>query len=92
MGADPPRPPDCPTRSRRCAIPAVEIKQDGRIWLPRLLSWPASPSGTNEARRLVEQGGVRLDGERVTDPAAEVPFRDGMVLQIGQGGLPASPG
>ncbi len=37
----------------------------------------------SEARRLIEQGGVRLDGERIDQPAFEVPTREG-VLQVGK--------
>lgn len=41
--------------------------------------------GSNgEARRLVEQGGVDLDGARVTDPKVEVEARDGVVLRVGK--------
>jgi len=38
----------------------------------------------SEARRLVEQGGVRLDGARVTSVRARVPFRPPMVLRLGR--------
>jgi tyrosyl-tRNA synthetase len=37
-----------------------------------------------EARRLIEQGGVRLDGERVTDPESVVEIEDPVVLQAGR--------
>ena len=37
----------------------------------------------SEARRLVEQGGVRLDGERVDEIGFEVPFREA-ILQVGR--------
>ena len=44
----------------------------------------ARVAGTkSEARRLVEQGGVRLDGERVDSITYEVPSRD-TVLQVGR--------
>jgi tyrosyl-tRNA synthetase len=38
----------------------------------------------SEARRLVRQGGVRLDGTRLEDPEARVEIRDGMVLRVGK--------
>ncbi len=40
----------------------------------------------NEARRLIQQGGVKIDGERITDPKAFVAFRFGakVVLQVGK--------
>ena len=41
-------------------------------------------SSNNEARRLVQQGGVRLDGERVEDAEAELTFDAPVVLQAGR--------
>jgi tyrosyl-tRNA synthetase len=51
-------------------IPEDAIR-DGRVWLPRLLVALGAASSHAEARRLIEQGGVRLDGEQVTDPGWE---------------------
>jgi tyrosyl-tRNA synthetase len=75
---------ELPADMPEVAIPAGEIKPDGTIWIVRLLQLAGLAGGTNEARRAIEQGGVQLDGERLHDPAAEVPFRDGMVVQIGR--------
>ncbi|HEX2910475.1 MAG TPA: tyrosine--tRNA ligase [Chloroflexia bacterium] len=36
-----------------------------------------------EAGRIVEQGGLSVDGEKVTDPRAKINLRDGMVLKRG---------
>lgn len=38
----------------------------------------------SEARRLVEQGGVELDGKKVTDPKAVIEVKDGMILRVGK--------
>jgi tyrosyl-tRNA synthetase len=61
------------------------VARDGSVWLPRLLVAVGFASSNAEARRLVEQGGVRLDGEALTDPAAEFPVVElrGRVLQAG---------
>jgi tyrosyl-tRNA synthetase len=37
-----------------------------------------------EARRLVEQGGVTLDGEKLTVPTATLTPRDGQILKAGK--------
>jgi tyrosyl-tRNA synthetase len=60
--------------------------RDGTVWLPRLLASVRLASSHAEARRLVEQGGVKIDGEPVTDPAFERPpdFFVGKVLQVGR--------
>ena len=52
----------------------------------------------SEARRLIQQGGIRIDGERVDDPYQTVGIRpgDAFLVQRGrrdfpaQGGRPAS--
>ncbi|HXG38818.1 MAG TPA: tyrosine--tRNA ligase [Bacteroidota bacterium] len=38
----------------------------------------------SEARRLVEQGGVSIDGERVTDSNAAIPNKKEFVLKVGK--------
>ncbi len=38
----------------------------------------------NEARRLVLQGGVRLDGQRIDDPEAVLNLHEPIVLQVGK--------
>jgi tyrosyl-tRNA synthetase len=56
-----------------------------RVWLPRLIAEYGLAKSNSEAKRLIEQGGVRLDGTRVADPDLEVPVADltGKVLQVG---------
>jgi tyrosyl-tRNA synthetase len=41
-------------------------------------------SSKSEARRLLQQGGVELDGEKLKDPQAAVTPRSGTVLKIGK--------
>jgi tyrosyl-tRNA synthetase len=38
------------------------------LWLPKALSAAGLVSSTSEGRRLIEQGGVEIDGARVIDP------------------------
>ncbi|MDI3473133.1 MAG: tyrosyl-tRNA synthetase [Thermotogaceae bacterium] len=38
----------------------------------------------SEAKRLIVQGGVKIDEEKITDPFVEVEIRNDMVLQIGK--------
>lgn len=55
------------------------------IWICKLLTKLEFTNGTGEARRLVEQGGVLLNGVRLTDPKAEFRYADlqGAVLKVG---------
>jgi tyrosyl-tRNA synthetase len=56
------------------------------FWMPNLLWRSGLATSKTEARRLIEQGGVRLDGRRVSDPDAEVAAEEllGHVLQVGR--------
>jgi tyrosyl-tRNA synthetase len=63
-----------------------EAVRNGMVWLPRLLTGLGLASSNSEARRLVEQGGVRLDDTVLEDPEAEFDpaTLGGAVLQVGK--------
>jgi tyrosyl-tRNA synthetase len=63
-----------------------DVLRDGRVWLPRLLTALGLASSNGEARRLIEQGGVRLNGVPVADPQTELSVETlkGAVLQVGR--------
>jgi tyrosyl-tRNA synthetase len=71
-------------------VPDVPIPdgaaEDGLVWLPRLLVALDLATSNGDARRRIEQGGVRLDDEPVTDPAYEARREAlvGKVLQVGR--------
>ncbi len=80
------------------AIEGIQVKNglDTEIHLPHLLSGAFGISAS-EARRLLRQGGVRLDGEPVPAEPLDVPLRNlaGKVLQAGKrrfAAIPATPG
>ncbi|MBI4096904.1 MAG: tyrosine--tRNA ligase, partial [Candidatus Levybacteria bacterium] len=41
-------------------------------------------SSKSEAKRLFEQGGVEVDGKRITDPHSDIPVQNDMVIKIGK--------
>ncbi|RMG43022.1 MAG: tyrosine--tRNA ligase [Acidobacteria bacterium] len=53
-------------------------------WLPKLLAELGLARSTSEARRLIRQGGVRVDGERCTDETRNVPREGEVLLQVGK--------
>lgn len=57
---------------------------DGYIWIVKLLTVSGFASTNGEARRLVQQGGVSIDGDAINDPAAQVAPVDGAVLKVGK--------
>ncbi len=61
-------------------IPAAELPMPAA----RVLVTAGLAPSLNEARRLIEQGGFSVDGERVTDPRAELMLRPGQVLKAGK--------
>jgi tyrosyl-tRNA synthetase len=64
----------------------TEAVVEGRVWLPRLLTALKLASSNGEARRLIEQGGVRLDDAVLRDAGAELDPQNlrGIVLQVGK--------
>nr|WP_330219182.1 tyrosine--tRNA ligase [Moorella mulderi] len=60
------------------------IVSEARVWLPRLMVQAGLAPSTSEARRLIRQGAVKLDGARLDDPDAEIDVPDGAVLQAGK--------
>lgn len=58
--------------------------RDGKVWIVRLLVIAGFAPTNSEARRLIEQGAVTLDDERITDVNAEVPLEEGQVLRVGK--------
>ena len=63
-------------------IPASEV--EGEVGLLTLLVKAGLAPSNGEARRLVQQGGISVDGEKVTDPTMKLTVRDGMVLRKGK--------
>jgi tyrosyl-tRNA synthetase len=41
-------------------------------------------SSTTEAQRLIEQGGVKLNGERLTDRSRSIARGESVVVQVGK--------
>ncbi len=65
-------------------VPEVTVAADGgTVYLPAVLLELGVPS-TSEGRRLIAQGGVRLDGEAVTELELPAERLDGALLQAGK--------
>jgi tyrosyl-tRNA synthetase len=66
-------PDDIPSLAVPAALPVLDLVRRAR---PEL--------GGNQVRRLVGEGGVRLDGRALHDPLALVEAADGAVLRVGR--------
>lgn len=65
-------------------VPADSAK-DGKVWVCKLLTVAGMAKSNGDARRLVEQGGVSLNGAKIGDPNAEL-LLEGLndaVLRVG---------
>jgi len=63
-------------------IPEIEVPAEARI--VQILVGAGFAASNNEARRLIAQRGVRLDGKRVDDPEAVVRLERPTVIQVGR--------
>jgi tyrosyl-tRNA synthetase len=57
---------------------------DGSLGLAHLLREAGLVSSTSEAFRMIKQGAVRVDGERVEDKSTELPAGSTHVFQVGK--------
>lgn len=65
-------------------MPEHEIRVNGSIGITMLLTRCALSASNSEANRLLEQGGVRVDGEKVSDRALKLAAGKSYVLQVGK--------
>ncbi len=75
-----------PTEIPEFAVGA-ELAPDGQIGLLTLLTATKLAPSNGEARRLVQQGGVRIDDEKVSDPRMTVTITDGQIVRAGKRGF-----
>jgi tyrosyl-tRNA synthetase len=61
-----------------CSLPATPLLVKNLLTTCKLVET------SSEAKRMVQQGGVSIDGRKATDANAEITPRDGMVVQIGK--------
>jgi len=61
-----------------------EIKTQSPILLVDLIVENKLAPSRSEAKRLMEQGGVKLDGQKLTDWQKKITLRDNQILQVGK--------
>ena len=66
-------------------MPEIAVQAPaGGILIAQLLKQAALTPSTSEAQRMIDQGGVKLDGERVSDKALKLPAGRTVVAQVGK--------
>ncbi len=63
---------------------AAEDLTNGAIWIIKLVRAAGFAPSNSEARRLVQQGGVRINDEPIKDDTASVVVKTGDVLKVGR--------
>ncbi len=73
-------------------VPLIDLSADdpglgaegGEVWLPRLLVHTGLAPSTSQAGRLVQQGAISVDGQRVEERQAKVSTTGEVLLQRGK--------
>jgi tyrosyl-tRNA synthetase len=66
-------------------MPELSVKAPaGGVPVVQLLKQANLTPSTSEAQRMIEQGGVKLDGERVSDKALKLAAGRTVVAQVGK--------
>jgi tyrosyl-tRNA synthetase len=75
---------ELPSEIPEVLLKVEDLDPDGRVGIVRLLRLVQLVVSNSEARRLVAQGGVSVDGRRVTDAEERVEVRSGLVVRVGR--------
>jgi tyrosyl-tRNA synthetase len=66
-------------------MPEVRVNTEGgEIAIVRLLTETGMAASNGEARRLIDQGGVTIDGKRISDPHARITVGRGIIVKVGK--------
>ncbi len=68
-------------------IPMLDVSaivNDGKVKVLQLLTFSGMVGSASEARRIVQQGGVKVNGEKLEDINAEIPAVADTIIQAGK--------
>ncbi|NQT95762.1 MAG: tyrosine--tRNA ligase [Candidatus Omnitrophica bacterium] len=57
---------------------------EGSLWICELLSKTGLVKSNGEARRMVKQGAVVVDNQKIDDENAKIDVKNGMIIQVGK--------
>ncbi|GGG27061.1 tyrosine--tRNA ligase [Paenibacillus abyssi] len=72
-----------PDEIEEAVLSTAEL-EEGKIRIVKLLVTLGLQASGSEAKRSVQQGAVRINEDKISDPAAEVEPKDGDVIQVGK--------
>lgn len=73
-----------PDEMQKCCLDGLSAGGEKDIWIIKLLLLTQMVSSRTEAERLVRQGAVTLDGNKIKEVRKNVTVRDGVVLRVGR--------
>jgi len=74
---------ELPAEMPSCVLHPADL-EDGKVWIVRLVVASGLAPSSSEARRLIQQGAVSLDGARTDDIEARLELRGGEILRVGR--------
>lgn len=60
----------------------LPLKYNEEVWLPKLLNMMKLVVSTSDGKRLVEQGGIKINGEKFLED--KIKIQDEMIIQVGK--------
>jgi len=73
-----------PSEVPKVTIDRSLVKEDGLIWVVDLLQASGMVTSRAEAKRLIAQGGVRINNERVATVDLDLLFEPPLLIQVGK--------
>jgi len=69
-------------------IPQIELAADGfadgKVWIVKLLVDLGLVASNGEGRRMVQQGAVKINGEKLENADAEITLENELIIQVGK--------
>jgi len=65
-------------------INEFKVDNNKKIWIVRLLTLTNMCKSSSEARRLIKQGGVSIDGNKINDPEIDIIINKETILKVGK--------
>jgi tyrosyl-tRNA synthetase len=64
-------------------VPEIRL-EPGTYWIVKLLTDAKLCPSNGEARRMIQQGGVKINSEKVDNLDEQIQLEDGMIIQVGK--------
>jgi tyrosyl-tRNA synthetase len=73
-----------PDQMKEISIPVSEAREDGLFWIVKLAVLAGFAASNGEARRLIQNRGLKLNSEAVNDDKLHISLEQAIVLQKGK--------